>query len=157
MTYSGNIDWKAPLADEWDFNGEFFAGRNLDAYMAGIGQGVNTGVTQGAATYSAALDKPIDSVGGWSQLCYKPVRLPAWKFSVGIGIDDPDNADLSGSINKSRNLIYFGNGIWSLSEKTQIGVELSYMITDYMRTPYSSVPGSDGESIRLQGMLQYSF
>jgi hypothetical protein len=156
-TYSGNLDWKVPLAKEWDFTGEFFSGRNLDAYMAGAGQGVNTGVTQGTTTFAAALDKGIDSTGGWSQLCYKPSSLLKWSFTVGAGIDDPDNSDLSGSINRSRNANYFTNAIYSLTEKTLIGVEVSYMTTDYKSTGYATVPSADGDNIRVQTSLQYNF
>lgn len=156
-TYSGNLDWKLPLAREWDFAGELFAGRNLDAYLAGAGQGVNTGITQGTSTFGAALDRGIDSAGGWGQLSYRPACLPKWGFTIGAGIEDPDNSDLSGSINRSRNADYFANAVYSLTEKTSIGVEVSYMRTDYKRTGYATVPSADADNIRVQTMLQYNF
>lgn len=157
MSYSGNLEWKAPVAKEFDFMGEFFTGRNLDAYMAGIGQGVNTGVTQGTTAYAAALNKGIDATGGWCQLFYKPARIPKWGFSVGAGIDDPSNDDLSGAVNKSRNATYFTNAVYNLTDKTQIGVELAYMATDYKSSGFSSISSADGDNFRVQTMLQYNF
>ena len=150
MTYSGNIDWKIPVLKELDFNGEFWAGRNLDAYMAGIGQGVNTGSTQGAKNFAKALNVPVDAIGGWGQFCYRPKQLPKWLFTVGAGIDDPDNNDLSGAVNRSRNATYFTNATYSLSDKTVVGMELSYMKTSYIND-------CDGDDIRVQTMLQYDF
>ena len=71
MTYSGNLDWFIPISKSFEFTGEFFIGRNMDAYTGGIGQGVNAVATQSAAT-AAALNKPIDAIGGWGQLSYHP-------------------------------------------------------------------------------------
>jgi hypothetical protein len=143
MTYSGNIDWKVPILKELDFNGELWAGRNMDGYMGGIGQGVNT--TDAVA---------VDAIGGWGQFCYKPATLPKWLFTVGAAIDDPDNNDLSAAVgstvNKSRNATYFTNATYSLSTKTVVGVELSYMKTSYIND-------YDGGNFRVQTMLQYNF
>jgi len=139
MTYSGNIDWKVPILKELDFNGEFWAGRNMDGYMGGIGQGVNTGDFV-----------PVDAIGGWGQLCFKPKQLPKWLFTVGAGIDDPANDDLSSTVNKSRNATYFTNATYSLSDKTVVGMELSYQKTSYIND-------YDGDNIRVQTMLQYNF
>lgn len=140
-TYSGNIDWCVPVAARWDVKGELFAGRNLDAYMAGIGQGVN--LDDGRA---------IDSVGGWSQVTYR--LTPRWCLGLGAGIDDPDNSDLSAatpaSPNRSRNATYFGDAVYNINDRTAVGLELSWQKTDYIQAP-------DGDNFRVQTSLQFGF
>jgi len=135
MTYMGNLDWTVPVAAKLEVKGEFFIGRNLDAYMGGIGQGVN--LTTGV---------PIDDVGGWTQLCYRP--NPKWLLSVGGGIDNPDDEDLSAG-SRSFNETFFTNGVYNLNERTQLGLELSWMNTNY-------TAGPDGENFRVQAMVQYN-
>lgn len=141
MTYSGNLDWTVPVAARWDWKGEFFRGRNLDGYMGGIGQGVNT-----------TLGKPIDSTGGWSQVSFRPA--PKWCAGVGYGIDKPDSDDLSAgtptSPNRSRNSTYFTNVTYNINDRTQIGLEFSYMKTSY-------ILGPDADNFRVQSALQYNF
>jgi hypothetical protein len=148
MTYSGNLDWKAPLAENWDVAGEFFAGRNLDDFVGGIGQGVNNAANQGATKFASALNKPIDAIGGWTQITYRPVKK--WSLSVGAGIDDPDNADLSGAINRARNLTCFANAIYSATSNLSVGLETAYMDTDYLT-------GASGDNVRIQSSLIYKF
>lgn len=135
-TYSGNIDWAVPLGKNADFTGEFFSGRNLDGYMGGIGQGVNL-----------KLGKAIDAIGGWGQLCYHPEGQ--WVFSVGAGIDDPQNSDLSAG-GRTRNATYFTNAIYNISKSTLLGLEVSYQDTDWKGT-------ANGDNIRVQTSLQFKF
>ncbi len=138
MTYSGNLDWVVPISKAFDFTGEFFVGRNMDAYTGGIGQGVNTD-----------LGKPIDAIGGWGQLAYHPDAK--WYFSVGAGIDDPDNADLSANFNRACNAVYFANTMYNINARTRVGVEVSFQDTQYVYV------GADGDNVRVQGSLQYNF
>lgn len=135
-SYSGNADWSVPLCKTLDFNGEVFSGRNLDSYMAGIGQGVNL-----------TLGKGIDSIGGWGQLCYHP--SPDWLFTAGAGVDDPDNGDLSVG-GRERNATYFTNAIYNINRQTRVGIEVSYQETDWKGI-------ADGDNIRVQSSLQFNF
>lgn len=150
MTYSGCIDWKVPVAANWDIMGEFYGGRNLDAFMGGAAQGVNTEVTQGAkqVNFDASLNKPIDAFGGWAQVCWRPDKK--WALNAGVGVDDPENDDLSGALNKTRNLGAFTNAWYFLSDKTKVGVEIMYIKTTY-------AGGPDGEDMRFQTAVQYNF
>lgn len=135
-TYSANVDWAVPLCKSVDFSGEFFYGSNLDGYMGGIGQGVN--VARGEA---------VDSAGGWGQLCYHPSAK--WLFTMGAGIDDPDNGDLS-TAGRSRNATYFANAIYNINKQTRVGLEVSYMETEWVGI-------ADGDNIRVQSSLQFNF
>jgi hypothetical protein len=62
-----------------------------------------------------------------------------------------------GAVNKSRNATYFTNAVYNLTDKTQIGVELAYMATDYKSSGFSSISSADGDNFRVQTMLQYNF
>jgi len=136
LTYSGDLDWTVPLCEKWDLNGEFFRGRNLAGFVGGIGQGVNS-----------KLGKPIDSMGGWSQLSYRPAKT--WTLSAGGGIDDPENGDLSAG-DRSRNVAYFANAVYSLNERTTLGFETLWQQTSY-------VGGGDGDNLRFQSALTFRF
>ena len=135
-TYSGNVDWAVPISKCVDFAGEFFSGRNMDGLMGGVGQGVNL-----------TLAKPIDAIGGWGQLSYHPAGQ--WVFSVGAGIDDPQNNDLSAG-GRSRNATYFTNAIYNINKSTLLGLEVSYQDTDWKGT-------ADGDNVRVQTSLQFKF
>jgi hypothetical protein len=68
----------------------------------------------------------IEARGGWVDLTYKV--LPVWSLTAGIGVDDPKDSDynrLSGNIDRkfTRNLSYFFNTWYSLSDGLKIGAE----------------------------------
>ncbi len=129
--YGANIDWSVPVCSKVTFNGEVWGGRNLDGFMGGIGQGVNT-----------TLGVPVDAYGGWTQLSYYP--HPKWTVSTGVGLDDPTNDDLSAN-NRASNATYFTNAMYAINPRTLVGVELTYMKTDYIAAP-------DGEDFRVQNV-----
>jgi len=136
MTYSAGIDWSVPLTASLDLAGEVFGGRNLDDFVGGVAQGVNT-----------KLGKPIDASGGWMQVAYKPLKT--WTFGLGAGIDDPDNSDLSAG-DRTRNTTLFTHAIYAVTDKLSTGLELSYMKTAYKAAP-------DGDNFRVQTSLIYKF
>ncbi|UCD56940.1 MAG: hypothetical protein JSV16_14140 [Candidatus Hydrogenedentota bacterium] len=68
---------------------------------------------------------------------------------MGAGIDDPKNDDLNDG-DRSQNYAVWGNVIYDINQAVQAGFELSYWDTDYESL-------EDGESIRLQTSLIYSF
>lgn len=137
-TWSLNLDVTQPICEKVSLKGELFKGENLDAYLGGIGQGVNM------TTY-----KEIDSSGGWIAASLGPWNNK--QFNVGISIDDPDNGDLNSTTeNKSYNRSIFGNIIYSLNSQTDIGFELSRWDTDYIGAP-------DEDSLRAQFAVKYKF
>lgn len=135
-TWSTNLDLSLPICGWVSLKGEIWTGENLDAYLAGIGQGVN-----------ATTLEEIRSSGGWGALCFEP--RARWQFNVGGGVDDPKDSDLSVG-DRSKNTFVFGNALYDISEAMQIGFEVSSWDTEYKGE-------EDGESVRVQMSWIYSF
>lgn len=130
-SWSGHADLSVPLLAWLKLQGEAYVGSDMDAYLGGIGQGVNP-VTQEA----------IDDRGAWAALTLGPWN--PWLFNLGYGVDDVDDDDLTASADPARdprssNSVYFGNVYYSLNASLQLAFELSYLRTTYK----SAEPGDD--------------
>jgi hypothetical protein len=141
-TWSLNADLQLPLTASLLLQAEAFIGRNFDSHLGGIGQGINT-----------AVNREIDTVGGWASLTLTPSA--PWQFNLGAGMDDPDDADLSGNSDPARdartkNTLVFGNAIYSLTAQVQLALELGWLRTTYK-------VNSPGEGWRQQFALIYKF
>jgi len=135
-SWSVNLDLEIPILDQLCLKGEFFTGENLDAYLGGIGQGVNR------------IDlKEVYSTGGWVAL---DVKLnDKWNCLFGASIDDPKDSDLPQGA-RARNTALFANAMYDITEAVKTGVEVSFWDTRYV--------GLDkGDSIRCQGSFIYTF
>lgn len=130
------LDLAVPLNSKLSLKGEFFSGSNLDAFLAGIGQGINT-----------TTEKGIDTIGGWAQLSYKASAKHS--FNLGYGIDNPSNEDLN-SGNRSKNEVIFMNLIYDLYKGVQLGFEYSHFQTEYINA-------SKGTNDRVTTSLIYKF
>ena len=135
-TWSANVDLALPINDWLMFKGEAWTGENLDAFLGGIGQGVNT----------TTLEE-IESTGGWAALAFGP--FDKWRYNVGASIDDPDNGDLNDG-DRSQNYAVWGNAIYSITEAVKVGLELSYWDTEYKNA-------DDGDDVRVQTSFIYNF
>ncbi len=135
-TWSMNFDILLPLADGVLVKGEVFRGQNLDAFLGGIGQGVNL-----------ATGEEISSTGGWVSLSLSP--WDKWRFNLAGSMDDPDDEDL-GDGARSLNSSFWGNFAYDLTESVWIGVEVGYWKTEYKNL-------ADGDSLRTQMALVYTF
>ncbi|HAK94251.1 MAG TPA: hypothetical protein DCM87_04440 [Planctomycetes bacterium] len=130
-SYSFNADIKVPLffSPRLDFaaSAEYFYGRNLDAYLGGISQGVN--LTRGVG---------ITSEGGWGQLTYQGLLSDTGlAFNAGAGVDNPHDGDLNGgAADRARNMFVFANVFYNLTAQLQLGAEYGWYRTEY---------GNDGE------------
>ena len=80
-----------PLARGLELRGEAYTGQAL----AGLGGG---GIGQNFGLDSAA----VATKGGWVQLNARPVG--GWEIGAGLGMDDPDDADLLGGSQRLRNV-----------------------------------------------------
>jgi len=130
-TWSLNLDALVPLMDSMTFKGEYFVGKNLDAFLGGIGQGINQGKLLS-----------IEAQGGWMAVEMEAGK--GWSFTGGVGMDDPRDADLVGAPGNPRksNRCVFGNAIYALSKNAKVGFELSQWRTDYVGTgPVDDVRG----------------
>jgi hypothetical protein len=145
-TWSLNLDYTQPITEKVSVKGEIYTGENLDAYLGGIGQGVNT-----------TRLKSIGDKGGWVAASLGP-----WdnkKFNVGVAMDNVDGGDVNANVDvggthtpgdRTSNHSIFGNVICAINNQTDIGFELSHWRTEYKG------PG-DAESIRAQLSLMYKF
>ena len=139
-TWSVNLDIVQPVNDWLVVKGELYTGENLDAYLGGIGQGVNH-----------TRVKEIGACGGWLAATLTP--LDRWTFNVGATVEavDTDDIDETDSIeDRTLNKSIFSNAIYSINEKTSVGIEVSHWFTEYKHS-------DKGGSLRLQGSFIYKF
>ncbi len=130
------LDLKLPLVDKISLKGELWQGKNLDAFLAGIGQGVNMTTL-----------KEVEADGGWLAFSFGP--FGDWRFNLGAGVDDPDDADLNAG-NRTKNQVVYGNVIYSINEAVQVGLEIADLETKYKGQ-------QDADALRVQTSLIYKF
>jgi hypothetical protein len=144
-TWSGNMDADIGIADWLSLKGEAYVGENLEAYLGGIGQGVDR-----------VLRREIGSHGGWAALSFKPGQKKGWDkwknwvFNSGYGVDGVDHGDLSSDAARTSNRVTFVNAIYSITKAASVGLEVSRLETDYKG-------GRDGETYRAQLAFMYEF
>ncbi len=94
-------------------SGEVFSGTNLGNYNGGIG-------------LSSQIDG-LDAIGGWVSAWAQVT--PTVKFSIGGGMDDPDEASISSG--RVKNTCFYGNIVFTIIPAAQIGLEVAQWQTDY--------------------------
>lgn len=115
-----------------------FMGENLNSFFGGV--------FQGFARDSVSVTN-IASKGGWAQA---QIQIkPAWSVTLGGGMDDPDDDDLSPG-HRSRNDWLFANIAWQQSKAVSFTFEGEYLKTSYMQ-------GEAGKNIRLMLVTYYRF
>ncbi|HEY6253149.1 MAG TPA: hypothetical protein VI685_24595 [Candidatus Angelobacter sp.] len=113
--WAATNDWLVPFGTHFSLSGVFYYGRAIGGLGAGIGRSVvfNRPLSDPTATLS-----PLETIGGWSQLKFKPgARL---EFNVAAGQDSVDAADVRGfalapgyfAANLTRNRSEFANFIY---------------------------------------------
>ncbi len=135
-SWSANLDFLVPLASRGTLKGEAWMGQNLDDYFGGVGQGIDFD-----------REREIEAMGGW--LAYEIRARPDLLATIGLGLDDPDNATLPGGA-RSRNRALWANFLWDFRPALRFGLEGSWWQTDYLDL-------EDGSSFRLQSSLIFSF
>ena len=107
-----------PLTDPFTLQGTLWSGQNLDAYYAGVLQGID--LVQG---------KAIAASGGWLEGVYDiNTRLA---FALGYGIDDPDNGDVSAADARTLNQRTFATLFYKLTSSLMVGGEYSVIKTNF--------------------------
>jgi regulator of replication initiation timing len=82
-------DWKIPLARQLELSGEFYRGKAVGGIGGGIGQSL---LFSNSPSEPFSYFRPLNSVGGWSQLKFSPTsRL---EFNGVFGMDNPFSADV---------------------------------------------------------------
>jgi hypothetical protein len=138
-TWSINMDLTQPINDKLLVRGEIFTGRDLDAYLGGIGQGVTIG---GAHNLTG-----IGSSGGWVEATYDASANT--QLNLGYSMEDVHEGNVNVG-DRTENRTFFGNVIYALNQQTDIGLELSHWRTEYRG------PG-DAESMRIEAAVKYKF
>jgi hypothetical protein len=127
-------DWDFALGRGFSLSGEFYRGRSI----AGLG-----GSASGSVLFSNvnAAVLPLNNIGGWSQLKYKPVeRL---EFNTAFGEDQPFRPNLSRGFGQytvlgspvGRNASGFVNAIYTARSNLLFSVEYRKLWTSGLFTP----------------------
>jgi hypothetical protein len=115
-----------------------FMGENLNSFFGGVFQGF---------TRDSVSVSNIASKGGWAQA---QIQIkPAWSITLGGGMDDPDDDDLSAG-HRSRNDWFFANIAWQQSKAVSFTFEGEYLKTSYIQE-------EAGKNIRLMLVTYYRF
>ncbi len=148
LTWSANADVRIPFNPRVGFQGEFFTGSNLSAFLGGIGQGV-----------CPCARLPIRSTGGWAEVWVCWNRLLHSHF--GYGVDDPLDGDFL--FGRSYNQVIFGNLLCDVTDNLTVGFEVSSWKTLFRETRAGVIPANQliatapGEAVVLDFMLKYGF
>lgn len=135
-TWSLNLDINQPVNEWLTIKSELFKGENLNQFLGGIGQGINT------TTFNE-----ISTKGGWIAASIGPFNK--WRFNTGFTMESVDRDDLNAS-DRSVNSSIFGNMIYSFNKNTDWGLEISRWRTDYK-------DAADADDLRLQSSFIYKF
>ena len=106
-----------PLVRGLELRGEAYVGQAL----AGLGGG---GIGQNFGLDSAV----VAARGGWAQLNVRPAG--AWEIGAGVGLDDPNDADLVPASQRLRNLAVEGHTSWRRAPIV-LGAEVRLLRTRY--------------------------
>ena len=82
--------WRLPLGQNFEFSGEAYRGKAIGGLGGGVWQSVGY---NGDPALSATRFRPINSLGGWSQLKYR--FTPRWEFNAAAGQDNPFSSDVN--------------------------------------------------------------
>jgi hypothetical protein len=82
--------WRVPLGPSFEFSGEAYRGKAVGGLGGGIWQSVGY---NGDSAISSTQFRPINSIGGWSQLKYR--FSPRWEVNGAAGQDNPFARDVT--------------------------------------------------------------
>jgi hypothetical protein len=88
--WAGMSDWDLPLSQRWSLSGKVFRGKGLGGIGGGIGRSVI--LSDSDLTSASTAVRGLNSVGGWTQLKYRPA--PKLEFNGAFGLDNAYMADL---------------------------------------------------------------
>ncbi len=128
-SWSANLDLSLPLTESVHLKSELFTGKSLAPYLGGAGQGVDFGTSTSTSTRDL---HGIHSRGGWLALGIAPRTAIKGqpRVNVGLSIDDVEGEDLADGA-RELNRSIFGNLIYRLMDRLDVGLELSHWATHY--------------------------
>jgi hypothetical protein len=87
--WAGTLDWNFVLNRHLESSGQLYRGQALGGFWGGIGASV---VFDGSRSSSLSHVYPVNTIGGWAQLKYKPASK--WEINSAFGEDNPFASDL---------------------------------------------------------------
>jgi len=87
--WAATLDWNLPFGQRWALSGELHRGRALGGMWGAIGASVVYNAPENSS-YASVI--PVNTVGGWSQLKFKPAEK--WELNTAFGEENPFAADL---------------------------------------------------------------
>lgn len=151
--WAGTGDWDLPLSHGLSLEGEFYRGRGI----AGLGGGLGPSALYGSSAAGArASVRGLDSVGGWSQLKFKPSERI--EFNGAFGEDYPFASELArytealsyGYGSSGRNQSGFVNAIYHARSNMLFSLE-------YRRLWTSNIPASKYTADDISGSIGVLF
>ena len=92
--WAGTSDWSLPLTRWFSVSGEFYRGSAIGGLGGGLGRSAEwVGPLSNRATYV----RELDSMGGWTQLKFKPTDT-RFEFNVAFGQENPFAHQVRGSL-----------------------------------------------------------
>jgi len=119
-------DWDLPITRTLSLSGEFYRGRAIGGLGAGAAGSV---LFEGPSTLNTSRALPLNSIGGWSQLKYKPFEQ--LEFNGAFGQDQSYRAGIRNLLNQgaiegspiSRNASSFINVIYQARSNLLFSIE----------------------------------
>ena len=135
-SWSLNAEFILPIFSFASFKGEFFYGKNLDAYYGGIAQGINPDTRVG-----------IKARGGWGELTINATK--SLTLHTGAGIDRPYRFQISNG-DRYQNIAVYGNVYYKIVGNFTAAFEYYHFKTYYKNSP-------NGDDNRFHTSLIYGF
>ncbi len=88
-SWAATLDWKLELGRYFESSGSFYRGRGIGGLWGAIG---TTAVYDGYLNDPLTHVYPVNTIGGWSQLKYKPASK--WEINAAFGEDSPFATDI---------------------------------------------------------------
>ncbi|PYU62537.1 MAG: hypothetical protein DMG56_11690, partial [Acidobacteria bacterium] len=125
-SWTSTVDLSLGLGRFFGFTGAFYRGRALGGFGGGIGQSV---LFSGSLADPATRVRGLNSMGGWTQLKFKPT--PKFEMNAAFGQDNPFASELRASPivpseyseALSRNQIWFTNFIYRARSNVLLSLE----------------------------------
>ena len=152
--WAGAADWDIPLSGRWTFSGEFYRGKALGALGGGIGR---SAILSGPIFYPGVQIQGLNSLGGWSQLKFRPTAK--LEFNAAFGMDNPIAQDVralstgessSGlPLDLRQNRSAFGNVIYRPHQNLLLSAQYNHLKT----SPLDLTSRTGGQINLMMGIL----
>jgi hypothetical protein len=141
-SWAVSLDVSLPLMENAMLKASVWKGANLETYLGGVGQGVNT----------VSLES-VPVRGGWVTLGVNP--WADWKFTAGATIEQTDPNDIPDVTPAANSWHYqnssiFLNGTYNVTTNTQLALEVGQL-----RTLFKQV--NPGDALRVQLAFIFNF